>query len=85
MMNVQLQYHCSMIIVNINGKFILSNETITNLFIILDERSSSISMVNERPTSISLIDIPRWHISQLRNLAKWMFSSERQIYGIGAH
>ncbi|CAF4988337.1 unnamed protein product, partial [Rotaria magnacalcarata] len=49
------------------------------------ERSSSISMVNERPTSISLIDIPRWHISQLRNLAKWMFSSERQIYGIGAH
>ncbi|CAF5226759.1 unnamed protein product, partial [Rotaria magnacalcarata] len=44
MMNVQLQYHCSMIIVNINGKFILSNETITNLFIILDERSSSISM-----------------------------------------
>ncbi|CAM4810212.1 unnamed protein product [Rotaria magnacalcarata] len=134
LMNVQLQYHCSMIIVNINGKFILSNETITNLFIILDERSSSISMmnvqlqyhcsmiivniignsmiivninderptsislfndhyersssismVNERPTSISLIDIPRWHISQLRNLAKWMFSSERQIYGIGAH
>ncbi|CAF5171430.1 unnamed protein product, partial [Rotaria magnacalcarata] len=25
MMNVQLQYHCSMIIVNINGKFIISN------------------------------------------------------------
>ncbi|CAF5173955.1 unnamed protein product [Rotaria magnacalcarata] len=80
-MNVHLKYHCSMIIVNINDE----RPTSISLFNDHYERSSSISMVNERPTSISLIDIPRWHISQLRNLAKWMFSSERQIYGIGAH